>query len=196
MARPISFDRDQVLKEAIQLFWSKGYQATSMKNLEDATGLKPGSLYLAFGDKRGLFLAALDAYFDTMKAAMFSVLHDDGSPNKRLESFFYQLVQESCSDPNRKGCMLINTLSETPAHDAEINLRLQQMFTEIELALKGVLVECQVLGQLNTHQRPESLAKFLMTGIFGLRLFNKTQPNSDTLKVIVDNLLFVAFFKN
>ncbi|MGR9101283.1 MAG: TetR/AcrR family transcriptional regulator, partial [Gammaproteobacteria bacterium] len=58
MARPIEFDRNHVLKQAIRVFWLKGYHAASVKNLTDATGLLPGSLYAAFGDKRGLFLAA------------------------------------------------------------------------------------------------------------------------------------------
>lgn len=189
MARPIEFDRTHVLHEAVRLFWLKGYNATSVKNLVDATGLQPGSLYSAFGDKRGLFLAALDAYFETMKRAMFRVLHGDDPPVERLRAFFNQLVQESYCDQDRKGCLLINTLSEIPVQDAEINARLQEMFAEIELELKGILIECRALGQLNHHQDPDMLAKFLVTGIFGLRLFNKTQPDAASLQAIVDNLI-------
>ena len=189
MARPITFDRSQVLQQAIQLFWLQGYSDTSIKNLVDATGLQPGSLYAAFGDKRGIFLAALDAYFDTMKGNLFSVLHNDKMPNERLTDFFYQLLQESSSDPDRKGCLLINTLSETPVNDTEINSRLQTMFAEVELELQQLLIECKTQGQLHNDQDPDSLAKFLLSGIFGLRLFNKTQPDIASLKSIVDQLL-------
>ncbi|MGR9117153.1 MAG: TetR/AcrR family transcriptional regulator [Gammaproteobacteria bacterium] len=189
MARPIAFDRSHVLRQAIRVFWRQGYSATSIKNLVDATGLQPGSLYAAFGDKRGLFLAALDAYFATMKQTMFAVLHGDTPPFERLSTFFYQLVRESCEDPDRKGCLLINTLSEIPVQDAEINSRLQQMFAEVEIELKKILLECQASGHLSAQQDPAELAKFLVSGIFGLRLFNKTQPEAGSLQTIVDHLL-------
>jgi TetR/AcrR family transcriptional repressor of nem operon len=192
MARPIEFDRNQVLQKAIPLFWLKGYQATSIKNLVDATGLQPGSLYSAFGDKRGLFLAALDAYFEGLKQHLFGLLRGNNPPIERLEAFFQQLVQESYCDPDRKGCLLINTLSEIPVQDTEINTHLQKMFAEVELELKAILVEYQALNPLSGQQNPGKLAKFLMTGIFGLRLFNKTQPDAASLHAIVAMLMSVV----
>jgi len=189
MARPTNFDRSDVLQQAIQLFWVQGYSNTSIKNLVAVTGLQPGSLYAAFGDKRGLFLAALDMYFETMKHDLFAALHNDKPPIERLTDFFNQLVQESYCDPERKGCLLINTLSEIPVNDVEINTRLQAMFSEVEQELKQLLIEAKTLGHISEHQDPETLAKFLVTGIFGLRLFNKTQPDSDSLQAIVRHLL-------
>lgn len=191
MARPIAFDRDHVLQQAIDVFWLRGYTATSIKNLVNATGLQPGSLYAAFGDKRGLFLAALDAYFSALKKSLFNVLHSNDDPLQRLRAFFEQLIHESCDDPDRKGCLLINTLSEIPIQDAEINNRLQHMFAEVQRELQQVLSEAQQQGQLASDQNPEALAQYLVTGIFGLRLFNKMQPNRLSLQVIVDQLLSV-----
>jgi len=189
MARPTTFDRHDVLQQTIQLFWLQGYSNTSIKNLVEATGLQPGSLYAAFGDKRGVFLAALDQYFEAMKLNLFAALHNDKPPIERLTDFFNQLVQESYCDPDRKGCLLINTLSEIPVNDVEINTRLQAMFADVEQELKQLLIEAQTIGHIGEHQDPETLAKFLVTGIFGLRLFNKTQPDSDSLKAIVKHLL-------
>ena len=189
MARPTNFDRRDVLQKAIQLFWLQGYSNTSIRNLVEATGLQPGSIYAAFGDKRGLFLATLDMYFETMKHDLFVVLHNDKPPIERLTDFFNQLVQESFCDPDRKGCLLINTLSEIPVNDVEINTRLQDMFADVEQELKQLLIEAQTIGHIGKHQDPETLAKFLVTGIFGLRLFNKTQPDSDSLNAIVKHLL-------
>ena len=189
MARPIAFDRTYVLQQAIQLFWLQGYSNTSIKNLVSVTGLQPGSLYAAFGDKRGLFLAALDVYFENMKHNLFAALHNGKPPIERLTDFFNQLVQESYCDPERKGCLLINTLSEIPVNDVEINTRLQAMFGEVEQQLKQLLIEAKILGHISEHQDPETLAKLLVTGIFGLRLFNKTQPDLDSLQAIVKHLL-------
>ncbi|MDF1583804.1 MAG: TetR/AcrR family transcriptional regulator [Methyloprofundus sp.] len=189
MARPTAFDRTYVLQQAIQLFWLHGYSNTSIKNLVVATGLQPGSIYAAFGDKRGLFLAALDVYFEAMQLDLFAALHNNKPPLERLNDFFKQLVQESHCDPERKGCLLINTLSEIPVHDVEINTRLQTMFNQVEHELKQLLIEAKHADQLSADQDPETLAKFLVSGIFGLRLFNKTQPDVKILKAIVKHLL-------
>ncbi|MBE0471414.1 MAG: TetR/AcrR family transcriptional regulator [Methyloprofundus sp.] len=189
MARPTAFDRPYVLQQAIQLFWLHGYSNTSIKNLVEATGLQPGSIYAAFGDKRGLFLAALDVYFEAMQRDLFAALHNNKPPLERLNDFFKQLIQESHADPERKGCLLINTLSEIPVHDVEINTRLQTMFNQVEQELKQLLIEAKHADQLNPDQDPETLAKFLVSGIFGLRVFNKTQPDAKILKAIVKHLL-------
>ncbi|WP_349431312.1 TetR family transcriptional regulator C-terminal domain-containing protein [Methylomarinum sp. Ch1-1] len=189
MARPITFDRNHVLQQAINVFWLQGYTATSIKNLVDATGLQPGSLYAAFGDKRGLFLAALDAYFDDMKKKLFDVLHSDKAPLERLRAFFTQLIEESTEDQDRKGCLLINTLSEIPVQHEDINSRLQQMFAEVEQELKQLLTEAQNADELSADQDPTVLTKFLVSGIFGLRLYNKTGADSASLQAIVDQLL-------
>ncbi len=191
MARPIEFDREDVLRKAIGVFWQKGYGGASIKDLVEATGLQPGSLYAAFGDKRGLFLAAIDGYFEDMKGMIFTMLHTDQTPIVRIEAFFNRLVSDSVTDEHRKGCFLVNTLLEIPIHDLEINSRLQAMFGEVENEFKCVLKEHIASGEFDSRQSPEELARFLVMGIYGLRVFNKTQPDISALKSIVDNLLFV-----
>lgn len=191
MARPIEFDREEVLQKAIGVFWQKGYSATSIKNLVEATGLQPGSIYSAFGDKRGLFLAAIDGYFEDMKRMVFSILHADQSAIVRIETFFNRLISDAIIDDQRKGCFLVNTLLEIPVHDQEINSRLQTMFGLVENEFRDVLKEHIASGEFAIKQSPEELARFLITGIYGLRVFNKTQPDISALKSIVDNLLFV-----
>lgn len=191
MARPIEFEREEVLRKAIGIFWQKGYNATSIKNLVEATGLQPGSLYAAFGDKRGLFLAAIDGYFEDMKRMISSMLHTDQSALVRIETFFNRLVSDSITDEHRKGCFLVNTLLEIPVHDQEINSRLQAMFALVENEFRDVLKEHIASGESDIKQSPEELARFLVAGIYGLRVFNKTQPDGLVLQSIVDNLLFV-----
>lgn len=191
MARPIEFDREEVLRKAIGVFWQKGYSGTSIKNLVEATGLQPGSIYSAFGDKRGLFLAAIDVYFEDMKRMIFTMLHTDQTAIVRIETFFNRLVNDSVTDEHRKGCFLVNTLLEIPVDDQEINSRLQAMFKEVENEFRDVLKEHKASGEYASTQSPEELARFLVAGIYGLRVFNKTQPDISALKSIVDNLLFV-----
>ncbi|MGR8981793.1 MAG: TetR/AcrR family transcriptional regulator [Gammaproteobacteria bacterium] len=191
MARPIEFDREEVLRKAIGVFWQKGYGGASIKDLVEATGLQPGSLYAAFGDKRGLFLAALDGYFKDMKRMIVGILHTDQPALVRVETFFDRLIGDSVADGQRKGCLLVNTLLEIPVHDREINSRLQAMFGEVEKEFRGVLKEHIESGGSDAKQSPEALARFLLAGIYGLRVFNRTQPDRMALKSIVDNLLSV-----
>ncbi|MBL6987388.1 MAG: TetR/AcrR family transcriptional regulator [Methylobacter sp.] len=191
MARPIEFNREEVLQKAIGVFWQKGYSATSIKNLVEATGLQPGSLYAAFGDKRGLFLAAIDGYFEGMKRMVVSMLHTDQPAIIRIEEFFNRLISDSVTDEHRKGCFLVNTLLEIPVHDHEINSRLQTMFGLVEEEFRCVLKQHIASGGFDNKQSPEELARFLLAGIYGLRVFNKTQPDISALKSIVDNLLSV-----
>jgi TetR/AcrR family transcriptional repressor of nem operon len=191
MARPIEFDREEVFQKAIGVFWQKGYNATSIKNLVEATGLQPGSIYSAFGDKRGLFLAAMDGYFEGMKRMIFSILHTDQTAIVRIESFFNRLISDSIIDDQRKGCFLVNTLLEIPVDDQEINSRLQTMFGWVENEFRSVLEEHIASSDLDIKQSPEALARFLVAGIYGLRVFNKTQPDVLALQSIVENLLSV-----
>jgi len=191
MARPIEFDREEVLRKVIGVFWQKGYGGASIKNLVEATGLQPGSIYSAFGDKRGLFLAAMDGYFEDMKRMIFSMLHTDQAAIVRIETFFNRLVSDSVTDEHRKGCFLVNTLLEIPVDDQEINSRLQAMFGEVEKEFRDVLKEHIASGEFDSKQSPEELARFLVMCIYGLRVFNKTQPDVIALKSIVNNLLSV-----
>ena len=191
VARPIEFNREEVLRKAIGVFWQKGYSGTSIKNLVEATGLQPGSIYSAFGDKRGLFLAAIDGYFEDMKCMIFTLLHTNLPPIVRIETFFNRLVTDSVTDEHRKGCFLVNTLLEIPVDDQEINSRLQAMFGLVENEFRDVLKEHIASGRFDGNQSPEELARFLVVGIYGLRVFNKTQPDILALKSIVDNLLSV-----
>lgn len=191
MPRTIEFDRDEALHRAMSVFWRQGYNATSIKDLTVATQLQPGSLYGTFHNKRALFVAALEAYFAETRQRISDYLENDGSPLERLRGFFDMLINESLEDPERKGCLLVNTLLEIPTEDAEINRRISAMFGEVEQAFERVLLEAQKCGELSTDKDPANLARMLVAGIYGLRVYHKTQPEPGILKEIVDNL-FVA----
>jgi len=139
----------------------------------------------------GFFLAAIDGYFEDMKRMVVSMLHTDQPAIVRIETFFNRLLSDSVTDEHRKGCFLVNTLLEIPVHDREINSRLQAMFGLVENEFRDVLKEHIASGGFAIKQSPEELARFLVAGIYGLRVFNKTQPDISALKSIVDNLLFV-----
>src|SRR5262249_37070188 len=108
MAGIKQFDRDEVVDRAMTTFWTRGYEATSIDDLVAATGIGRGSLYGTFGDKRQLFLIALDRYWDTINQDLTAQLSDP-DPRRALERMFEALIRR-LSDPKfPRGCLITNT---------------------------------------------------------------------------------------
>jgi len=191
MARPQAFDHQQVLTDAMQLFWRQGYASTSMKELTEATQLQPGSLYGAFKNKRNLFLLALDHYFSELQNAVSALLDSGSPPLSRIREFFDHLLKQSQDDGDMKGCLLVNTLLETPVDDIEINQRVSDMLQQIESEFCKVLQQAKDNGELAVDKVPKELAQLLITGIFGLRVYNRMKKDSSAMKNIVENLLSI-----
>jgi TetR/AcrR family transcriptional repressor of nem operon len=119
MSRPVEFDRDRAVQQALLLFWHKGYQATSMANLLEAMGLSRSSLYGAFGDKRGLFVECLDV-FARRTQAMLQRARDRKPPMAALRSFFERSFGQASEPEMHFGCMLVNTVIELAAVDPDL----------------------------------------------------------------------------
>ncbi|MEN8129352.1 MAG: TetR/AcrR family transcriptional regulator [Pseudomonadota bacterium] len=188
MGRPVEFDQQKVIDNIVRLFWERGYEATSMKNISDATGLQPGSLYAAFGNKRSLFLTAIDTYFKASIKHLKALLEADGLPLQRVREMFIYIVGDTCHKDSR-GCMLVNALLETPADDEELKNRIANMFQELEQAIKKVLIEAAASGELDPGKDPVIQAKLLINNIYGLRVYGKLQPKSSIMKQMVEDLM-------
>lgn len=191
MPRPVKLDRNLALQAAMLLFWRAGYQQTSMRDLTEATHLQPGSLYGAFGSKRGLFLKALDHYSEGLRAFVAEVLKTDAPPLQRIQRFFDRLLEETDRDPDGKGCLLVSTLMETPRDEPEIAEHAARALRHVEATFVEVLEEARATGALAPDADPAALAKLLMTGIFGLRVYARLPASPETLRGIVDSLLSV-----
>ncbi|MFK5949611.1 MAG: TetR/AcrR family transcriptional regulator [Methylococcales bacterium] len=189
MARPQTFNQDMVLDSAMQLFWRNGFTNTSVKDITRVTKLQPGSIYGAFKNKRNLFLLSLDYYFENLYSAVNCILQSEEAPLKKIRQFFDFLLSQKNEDKELKSCLLVNTLLEIPPDDLEINERVSFMFQKIEQEFCKVLQQAQQNGSLITGGRPESIAKMLMSGIFGLQVYNRMKPDHDALVQIVNNLL-------
>ncbi len=189
MVRPTQFDTEQVLQGCMQAFWRRGYNGTSIRDLVEVTGLQPGSLYGTFDNKRALFLRTLEHYFAGQEAFVRAVLHSDKAPPlQRIHNFFDELLRQSTKDRERKGCLLINTLVETPPDEIEINRRVIRMLNFVEKSLCSVLKEAAADGSLPPQREPAVLAKVLVNGVFGLRVNSKMRSNRE-LRQIVTGLL-------
>ncbi|MCG6966665.1 MAG: TetR/AcrR family transcriptional regulator [Chromatiaceae bacterium] len=191
MARPASFDREQVLERATATFWEHGYCATSVSQLVQATHLQPGSLYAAFESKEGLFLAALDHYARHSVERLRDLLEDAPDPVQGIETFFEVLVSGGTGDGQRRGCLLVNTVLEIGRHNPGIQARVKSHLDEIEGLFVAALEQAQALGLLGADRSPGSLAKFLMTTLWGLRVLGGTGADAADQRLVVRQALSV-----
>ncbi|VAW72543.1 Transcriptional regulator, AcrR family [hydrothermal vent metagenome] len=188
MARPVEFNQKKVIDSVVKLFWEHGYEATSMKNISEVTGLQPGSLYAAFGNKRALFLTAIDTYFEASIENLKAILFGEGTPLQRIRELFLYTVDDTCRK-DTQGCMLVNTLLETPADDEALHTHIARMFRVVEEAIREVLIEAAACGELAAGKDPAIQAKLLINNIYGLRVYGKLQPKGPAMMEMVEDLV-------
>ena len=120
MARAANYDRDVALDAAMTVFWRKGYHATSLKDLEVALNMKPGSIYAAFESKENLYLLALERYFETSRKGFRAQMAKAATPLAGLAAQFQNYAELAQEDPSRRACMLMKTVIDTASTDPKI----------------------------------------------------------------------------
>jgi TetR/AcrR family transcriptional repressor of nem operon len=184
MARPREFDEEAVLDKAVQCFWNLGYEATSVRDLINETGLTGASLYNAFGDKRALYQRALDHYVNCSVAQRIQSC-DALPPRKAIDAFFADIVQRSLSDPQHKGCMLVNAALELAPHDPEFQEIVAGVLKQIERFFFEHLRAGQSDGSISKSAPPEVVAKLLLGVLMGVRVLARVRPEPELLKGVV-----------
>ena len=159
MARPKEFDTDLALDAAMQAFWAKGYEATSMADLVEVMGLKKGSIYQAFGDKHSLFLATLQRYADQTYGAFKSILNDAETPYDGIRELLTKaLVFQASVGGIRKGCFITNTTVELGPHDDAAKTIVAHQNKRLEKLLAKTISEAQNQGQIRADIDAKHLA--------------------------------------
>jgi TetR/AcrR family transcriptional repressor of nem operon len=189
MARPVQFDRNDVLEKAMQAFWDQGFNATSMSDLAGVTDLRPGSIYAAFDSKEGLFLAALDHYAEHSMAKIERVLTEADSPLDGIRSYFRKLGREAAGEHANRSCLLTNTVLEMARQNEIVQKRVNRHLGAIETLFRQALESAQTNGELSPDKDPEALAAFLMTSIWGLRVLGGTNPAPARTRSVINQLL-------
>ena len=189
MPRSPGFDNHYVLDQAMEVFWRRGYHATSMRDLVRATGLQPGSLYAAFGGKRRLFQHVLDHYHETNVTQIRSHLRADKPPMTRIRTVFDRLLEGCQEDLEGRGCLMANTILELSCVDVELSRRANRMFEDLEVDLAGVIREAQSQGEIPRRSDPGTLARFLIMAIHGIRVYSRGNLDASHLRGVVDQTL-------
>ena len=191
MPRPKEFNPDDAIEKAMQVFWHKGYEATSMEDLLSAMDLNRGSLYDTFGDKRQLFLKVMDRYCHGFVAEKFSLLDQPGPALPTLRRFIHGMIEGALADPQRRGCLIANTVIELAPHEKEIAGTLRQALKMAEDTFFKVLARAKQQGELKNGKDPRALARFLTTMMQGTIVMIKAGASADVVRQTAETALSI-----
>ena len=189
MGRPRQFERDVVLDRAMQVFWSRGYEATSIQHLVDRMRIQRGSLYDTFGDKRTLFFAAIDRYDRVVTAKLLATLDEPMSGKDAIRRFFRLKVELAVKPGRPRGCLVTNSAAELASRDRGTATRVGAMLTNIERGFHRAVVRAQKAGEIDPARNPRTLARFLTSSAQGLSVMAKAFPARAVLEDIVEVIL-------
>jgi TetR/AcrR family transcriptional regulator, transcriptional repressor for nem operon len=187
--RPRGFDTNVAIVRAMNVFWSRGYNATALPDLLEATKLSRGSLYAAFGDKHSLFLSALDRYIADALARMDGEFGTADAAMTGLRTFLAGYVARTGGASGRRGCLLVATAMELAGRDPEVDRRIRGFFDATEARLEAALARAKAAGELANGVHPASAARLLLCVVEGMRVVGKTAPKRETMQAAVDALI-------
>jgi TetR/AcrR family transcriptional repressor of nem operon len=183
------FDADEALQKAMQAFWNRGYEATSMQDLVECMGINRGSLYATYSDKRALFVAALRRYDDKVRRALLADLEARYGPREAIRRVFLAHTAQVSEKGGNRGCFLTNTALELAAHDADARKIVANAQAGIEDFFARMISKGKALGEIPGHVRTASAARGLLASLLGLLVLVRSRPETALLKNVVEDAL-------
>jgi TetR/AcrR family transcriptional repressor of nem operon len=193
MARPVEFEYNDVLTNAMEQFWREGFEASSVQKLLDVTGINRGTLYNSFGDKDTFFKACLDHYNKLIAKDLDASLNNaDLAPWAAIEKYLDLAVLSVSNKQRSMGCLLVNSLCESINYDKEIQKIVRNSFAVVRKALVKRLKDAEKDGKLKSGASVEFAADLLMNTLYGLRVNSRdakpVKQLAEIVKFTVDSL--------
>jgi TetR/AcrR family transcriptional repressor of nem operon len=189
VARTKEFDPETALRAALELFWERGYEATSMADLVERMGVARASIYATFGGKHELYMKALDRYGELVNPDLLTGLSQPGPVLPAVRALVERFAREAAGDGGRRGCFVVNTAVELAPHDPLAARRVQASWDYLEIALTSALVRAQAQGELGEKRDPRALGRFLLVLMQGLRVMGKAEAGPQRLRDAVTQAL-------
>jgi len=184
MARTKDFDEDRAIDAAVDCFWRRGYEASSVRDLADSMGIGGTSLYNAYGDKRALFARSLERYANRSMRERIARLQSAHRPREAIEAFIREIVDRSLSDRERKGCLLVNSALDVAPHDAELGRTVAGYLGEIREFFRRNIEAARKAGQVPRRMKPDDAATHFLGVVIGIRVLARTGARRRELEAV------------
>jgi TetR/AcrR family transcriptional regulator, transcriptional repressor for nem operon len=189
MPRPKSFDEEALLDRAVKLFQERGYEATSLSDLETHLGVGRQSLYNTFGDKRALYMKALRRYHEGVKEGALGRLSAPGAGLEQIRTFFRESIELLTAPGPKRTCLVANTILERGSEDTEALSSCNQARAGLERAFRQALSQAKRRGEIDKRVDVDATAMLLVIQNYGLNILAKAGVSAEELHRTVDVLL-------
>jgi len=180
--RPRGFEPQQALDAAVRVFWSEGYDGAAISRLSRDMGMPKASLYQEFGDKEGLFLAAIGRYVETRLSTVAQALGPSGTLKADLDRFFEAVVTLATSDPATPGCLISCVLADAAGSNARLRKELDARFAALESRLRSRIEVGRM--EIAGAESPAVTAILLASVARGLMLRARAGTDGGTLQEV------------
>ncbi|AUM00214.1 hypothetical protein B4966_08570 [Rhodocyclaceae bacterium] len=184
--RPLQFDPVTALEQAAEVFWAKGYEATSLQDLLAATGLSKSSFYQAFESKHRLFARVLVWFRERQVARLRRALATASSPRAFIAGALRATAEEAGAGRTPKGCLIMNTASEFAGRDSEVATRVDDAIRAFAAVFEDAVRQAQACGEIAPHQDPAALSRYVVTLMSGLRTMAKAGMPAEAIEEVVE----------
>ncbi len=191
MARPREFDKTVALGQAMNVFWSRGYEATSLCDLLSAMELSKSSFYDTFGSKHDVFLATIEHYKNTISAQVSAVAEVDSPARKLIDGMFEKAASRMTEKDGQRGCYLNNCAVDVALHDPEAAKLIHAGIGIMEKTFLSLVERGQREGDITAGKDAGSLARYLTSSLNGIMVIGKSNPDRDVLSDIARTALTV-----
>lgn len=189
MARKKSFNKDDVLERAMNLFWKQGFHATSMQDIVQNVGLSRSSLYESFGSKQGLFDQALGNYCRTNREGVKALLSNEKSVKSGIRNLLESSIHCTISDADKKGCFVVNSTTELVPGDDEMLKALSKNRASFEKVFFEFLQKGQATGEISPNKDIKTLSGLIYTVFSGLNVIAKLEKSPKKLMAQIDQIV-------
>ncbi len=191
LGRRPSFDRDTVVSGAIFAFWAKGFSATTLGDLEEATGVDRSTIYNSFGGKEGLYQSAAAAYLDLSEEWLFEPLHEGSAGVSDVVEFLDRLAEMMNSGANPRGCLVINDMANNPVHDEAEHNATRRYLRRLEQGLRASLERASTLEEINPDRNAQRY-HLITAAVVGINVVDRSKGAEIEAQTLIDGLRSVV----
>lgn len=189
IGRPIEFNPDTALESAMQLFWTEGYEISSLQRLLGTMGISKSSFYQTFESKRSLFQQCLLRYRRVLAETLSERQEREGEGRQFITTLFLDLAADTSSVDSKRGCFLMNTASEFGQSDAEISELVRGSLDDLAGIFERAIIQAQKDGDVCKEKDAKYLALYLISSISGIKNMLKAGADQKSVEQIVTTSL-------